>query len=67
MFWIGLFVVALTLGYYYLKNVNKYWIKKGVRQADPMLFFGNGFDTMTGRNSMAESMGNLYENVSKSR
>ncbi|KAG5892443.1 hypothetical protein JTB14_009851 [Gonioctena quinquepunctata] len=52
----ALIVASIT----YYKWAFKYWSRRGIEGPEPLYFFGNGLDVVTGRKTMGELWKNIY-------
>lgn len=60
-------VGALTVGYLYLKYLNTYWTRRGVKQTDPWPIFGDNLGLLTGTEYFWQMMINLYNKTPGAR
>lgn len=56
-------VIALTLGYFYLKHVYTYWQRRGVSQLKPSIPFGNFTKSFMQKMAMGDLVDQMYRST----
>lgn len=60
MILVALILAVFTAIYWYLKNVNNHWRNQGVKQVDPVIFFGDCLPLMMKKESLTKMMERMY-------
>lgn len=58
---LSIILIILTALYFYFKNVNTFWIKRGVKQGSPKIIVGHSWGVLSRQYSLAEMVEYVYK------